>query len=117
MKIKKKKNRRSDIKIMTKEARVLKFLRESRGLSMRRAGHILGTSDAFVSHSEHGRIDLTANIILKFLNAYGYEHDYFNKLVEGKIEIPENHLEDCLGLLKRMSPDKLKTVKTILQSF
>lgn len=102
---------------MTKEARILKFLRESRGLSMRRAGHILGTSDAFVSHSEHGRIDLTTNIILKFLNAYGYEHDYFKKLVEGKIEVPENHLEDCLSLLKRMSPDKLKTVKTILQSF
>ncbi len=113
----KKKNRRSDIKIMTKEAKVLKFLRESRRLSMRRAGHILGTSDAFVSHSEHGRIDLTANIILKFLNAYGYEHDYFKKLVEGKIDLPENHLEECLTLLKRMNPEKLKTVKTILQSF
>ena len=117
MKIKKKKNRRSDIKIMTKEAKVLKFLRESRGLSMRRAAHILGTSDAFVSHSEHWRIDLTANIVLKFLNAYGYEHDYFRKLVEGKIDLPVNHLEECFVLLKRMNPEKLKTVKTILQSF
>ena len=117
MKIKKKKNRRSDFKVMTKEAKTLKFLRETRGLSMRKAGILLGTSDAFVNHSEHGRIDLTINIILKFLNAYGYEYEFFKKIVEGKIEIPESQLEECINILKRMSPDKLKTVKIILQSF
>lgn len=117
MELKKKKNRRSDFKVMTKEAKTLKFLREARGLSMRKAGLILGTSDAFVNHSEHGRIDLTPNIIMRFLNAYGFEYDYFKKIVEGKIDIPERLLEECIGLLKRMSPEKLKTVKTILQSF
>lgn len=116
MKIKKK-NRRSDIKVMTKEARVLKFLRESRHLSMRKAGSILGTSDAFVSHSEHGRIDLTPIIILRFLNAYGYEHSYFMKLVKGEIEMPEKSLEECISLLKRIQPEKLKTIKAILESF
>ncbi len=117
MKLKKKKNRRSDFKVMTKEAKTLKFLRETRGLSMRKAGLILGTSDAFVNHSEHGRIDLTPTIIMKFLNAYGFEYEYFRKLVEGTIEIPENQLEECISILKRMAPEKLKTVKTILQSF
>lgn len=117
MKFKKKKNRRSDVKVMTKEARVLKFLRESRHLSMRKAGSILGTSDAFVSHSEHGRIDLTPSIILRFLNAYGYEHSYFLKLVRGEIEMPEKCLEECIGLLKRIQPEKLKTIKAILESF
>lgn len=115
--MKKKMNRRSDFKVMTKEAKVLKFLRESRKLSMRKAGTVVGASEAFVNHSEHGRIDLTPKIILKFLNAYGYELEYFKKLVDGKIDIPENILEDCIQLLKRMAPDKLKTVKTILQSF
>lgn len=117
MKIKKKKNRRSDVKVMTKEARVLKFLRESRRLSMRKAGSILGTSDAFVNHSEHGRIDLTPSIILRFLNAYGFEYDYFQKLVRGDLDIPENNLEECLQLIKRVSPEKLKTIKAILESF
>ena len=84
---------------------------------MRKAGLILGTSDAFVNHSEHGRIDLSVAIIMRFLNAYGYEYEYFKNLVEGKIEIPENQLEECISLLKRISPEKLKTVKTILQSF
>lgn len=117
MKLKKKKTRRSDFKVMTKEAKVLKFLRESRRLSMRKAASVLNTSEAFVNHCEHGRIDLTPKIILKFINTYGYDLDYFRKLIEGKIEIPESYLEDCVALLKRMSPDKLKTVKTILQSF
>jgi hypothetical protein len=54
---------------------------------------------------------------MRFLNAYGFEYHYFLKIVEGKIDIPENQLEECIGLLKRMSPEKLKTVKTILQSF
>ena len=117
MKFKIKKNRRSDIKVITKEAKILKYLRESRGLSMRRAGKIIGTSDTFVNHCEHGRIDLTTSIMLKFLNAYGYEHDHFKMILEGRIDLPEDYLEECVVLLKRMSVDKLKTVKTILQSF
>jgi transcriptional regulator with XRE-family HTH domain len=117
MKIKKQKYRRSDTKIMTKEAKVLKYLRESRQLSMRQAGRILGSSDALVSHSEHGRIDLTGDLIMRFLNAYGYEYSYFQDLVSGKIHISENTLEQCMVLLKRLHPDKLKTVHSILQSF
>ncbi len=117
MDLKKAKNRRSDVKVMTKEAKVLKFLRESRRLSMRKAGRVIGASDAYVSHCEHGRIDLTPKIILKFLNAYGYDQDYFKRVVEGRIELPERHLDECIALIRRMSPDKLKTVKTILQSF
>lgn len=117
MKIKKKKNRRSDIKVMTKEARILKFLRESRRLSMRKAALVLGTSEAFINHSEHGRIDLTPTIIVRFLNAYGFDYSYFKDLLEDKIEIPENQLEDCINILKKLAPEKLKTIKAILQSF
>jgi len=109
--------RRSDTKIITKEAKVLKFLRESRWLSMRKAGKLIGLSDSFVSHCEHGRIDLTPGIIAKFLHAYGYDYGHFQKLVLGQIEMPQDLLEECLALLKRMSGDKLKTIKTILQTF
>jgi hypothetical protein len=50
MKIVKKKKRRSDTKVLTKEGRLLKFLRESRNLSMRNAGRLLGKSDAIINH-------------------------------------------------------------------
>lgn len=117
MLMKKKKNRRSDHRILTKEGRVLKFLRESRKLSMRSAGRIIGTSDALINHSENGRLDLTPALIMKLLNAYGYQWDYYQKLVKGEIDLPESDLEDCIQLLKRMKPEKLKIVKNILASF
>lgn len=40
IKTKRKKKRRSDTKVMTKEASLLKFMRESRNLSMRRVAPI-----------------------------------------------------------------------------
>ena len=117
MEIKKKKNRRSDHKIITKEGKVLKYLRESRKLSMRRAGLLIGTSDAFINHSENGRLDLTPTNIMKLLNAYGYQWEYFQKLVKGEIDLPENDFDECVQILKRLTPEKLKIVKNILSSF
>ena len=113
----KKKNRRSDIKTLTKEGQTLKYLRESRKLSMRKAGRIIGVSEATVNHLENGRMDVTGDFIKRFLNAYGYSADEFNLYVEGRLEIPESILAECLAIIKRLDPAKLKTVKTILQSF
>lgn len=117
MKVKRKKKRRSDHKVMTKEASLLKFLRESRNLSMRNAGAIIGVSSSFVNHAENGRLDLNTTIILKFLKAYGYRLEEFESMKKGKIELPEHTLSECIEILKRLEPSKLKTVKTILESF
>ncbi|MBY0517580.1 MAG: helix-turn-helix domain-containing protein [Bacteriovoracaceae bacterium] len=113
----KKKNRRSDMKVITKEGKILKFFRESRKLSMRQAARVIGVSEATVNHTENGRKDLTPHLILKFLNGYGYSLVEFKAFFDGKVELPENILFDCIGILKRLEPAKLKTVKTILQSF
>lgn len=72
MKPKKKKYRRSDTKIETKEGRLLAYLRESRNLSMRKVGDLIGYSCTTVNHAENGRMDLSKGLILKFLDAYGY---------------------------------------------
>ena len=117
MKVKRKKKRRSDHKVMTKEASLLKFLRESRNLSMRNAGAIIGVSSSFVNHAENGRLDLNTTIILKFLKAYGYRLEEFESMKKGNIELPEHTLSECIEILKRLEPSKLKTVKTILESF
>ncbi len=117
MEIKKKKKRRSDTKIMTREARILKVMRESRKLSMRRAGKLLGSSDALVSHAENGRLDLTPQLIMRIISIYGYSYDEFLKFKGGEVELPEAIRTECIEIIKRLSFDKLKTVKTILQSF
>lgn len=117
MKQTKTKKRRSDSKVMTKEASVLKIMRESRKLSMRRAALLIGVSDTFINHAENGRLDLTPSIILKLISSYGYSYDEFIKFQDIKEEMPEALRYDCIEIIKRLSLDKLKTVKTILQSF
>ena len=117
MKIKKKKTRRSDIKIMTKEAAVLKHLRESRKLSLRRAATAIGLSEAKLNHSENGRCDLGPTLILKIVVGYGYDYSYFMELVKGNKEMPSNTFKECVEILKRLDKQKLKTVKAILECF
>jgi len=117
MKNEKKKKRRCNQKVMTKEALVLKFMRESRHLSMRRAGALLNLSDSTISHLENGRADLHPKITMKLLEAYGYSYDQFLNMINGKNELPQSIRRECIEILKRLDEEKLKTVKTILQSF
>jgi transcriptional regulator with XRE-family HTH domain len=57
---------------MTNEARVLKELREAAGLSMRKAGKLIGKSDSYISHLENGRMNIPSDDKLEqILQAYG----------------------------------------------
>ena len=68
-------NKRSNRIIMTDEARVLKELRISRGLSMRKAGELMGVSDSYISHIENGRLDVPKGKRLeKILLIYKINH-------------------------------------------
>lgn len=116
-KIKKKKYRRSDDKIITKEAGVLKHLRETRKLSVRKVGIEISKSATWVSHVEHGRIDLDPKKVLLLLNIYGYSYESFMELVNGNRAMPSNTYAECIEILKRLDKEKLKTVKAILESF
>lgn len=113
----KKKKRRSDTKIMTREATILRIMRESRKLSMRRAAVLMGVSDTFINHAENGRLDLTPFIISRLISAYGYTYEEFIKFQDPQNDLPEALRFECMEIIKRLSLDKLKTVKTILQSF
>ena len=116
-KLKRKKKRRSDNKLMTKEASLLKFMRESRRLSMRRVAPILGLSEATVNHSENGRKDLSTKLIKRFLKVYGYSWEDFQKMLSGDISVPEHLRSECIDIINRMDDSKLKTVKAFLNTF
>lgn len=112
-----KQKRRSDIKKVTKEALILKYMRESRHFSMRKAAKIIGVSEAQINHSENGRKDLRPDYILKVVAGLGYSYQDFLDFLNGKKEAPEHILSECIEILKRLSSEKLKTVKIILESF
>ena len=114
---KKIKKRRCNHKVATKEATVLKIMRESRNLSMRRAGVLIGVSDSTISHLEHGRADLHPKMTVRLLEIYGYSYEQFISMSNGKVELPQSLRSECLEIIKRLDDEKLRTVKTILQSF
>lgn len=113
----KKKSRRCDLKIESKEGKLLKYLRESRNLSVRAAGRIMETSDSTVSHTEHGRRDLDKETLQMFLDAYGYSLQEFEKMLRGDIVLPENMRGECIEMIKRLDSTKLKAVKAFLNTF
>ncbi len=117
IRIKRKKKRRSDKKVMTKEASLLKFMRESRYLSMRRVAPILGLSEATVNHSENGRRDLDEPLIKRFLKVYGYTWEQFQQMLSGEVEVPEHIRSECIDIINRLDDSKLKTVKAFLNTF
>ncbi len=117
IRIKRKKKRRSDKKVMTKEASLLKFMRESRHLSMRRVAPILGLSEATVNHSENGRRDLDEALIKRFLKVYGYTWEQFQQMLSGEVEVPEHIRSECIDIINRLDDSKLKTVKAFLNTF
>lgn len=111
------KKRRCNHKMMTKEANILKFMRESRKLSMRKAGALLGVSDSTISHIENGRADLRPEITLRLLKMYDYTFEQFISMGNGEMELPHSLRRECLEIIKRLDEEKLKTVKVILHSF
>jgi hypothetical protein len=108
--------KRSHFKVLTGEAKALRFMRMSRGLSMRKAATLIEKSEAYVNHCENGRIDLKTPIIIRFIKAYGYDYEYFHQICTGEIPIPENDFDVCIEILKRLGPEKLKIATTILKN-
>lgn len=117
MTLKKKKTRRCDKKATTPEGNLLKYLRESRKLSMRRAAELIGTSSATVNHTENGRRDINTSTIIKFCEAYGYSLEEFNSLKSGNLILPEHTRSECIKMINRLDDQKLKTVKAFLNTF
>lgn len=113
----KKKKRRCNHKVMTKEAMTLKFLRESRNLSLRQAGKSIGVSDSTISHLENGRADIRPELAIQLLNLYGYTYEEYLAICAGKIELPQSLRRECIEIVKRLDEDKLRTIKTILMTF
>lgn len=117
VKPRRKKARRCDTKIETEESRLLAYLRESRGLSMRNAAPLVGVSSSTINHAENGRLDITDTLKLRMLDAYGYSLEEFEGMLGGQYQIPEHLRSECIEILKRIDVSKLKTVKAFLNTF
>lgn len=112
-----KKPKRSQQKRITREAEILRYMRMSRVISMRKAGALTGYSDSSISHFEQGRMDLNEELIRKLVTAYQYSLEEFNEYRGGKA-LPVLSIKDaCIGLIDRLDESKLRAVHSLLANF
>ena len=109
--------KRSYEKIITKEVKVLKFMRESRGLSMRRAALFIGVSSSCINLIENGRMDLPKCLISRILKAYKYTEEDFQMYINDQIDMPINKLSECIHIIKKLNEKQLNAILVILQSY
>lgn len=109
---------RSGRVIMTKEARVLRELRIQSGLSMRKAGALIGCTDSYISHIENGRADIPKGARLdKFLVVYGnIKQKSFYERVRRYSEFSDP-IKEIMDLLQKISPDKIDLILQQIHSF
>ncbi len=114
---------RSQKLLITTEARVLKQLREAKGMTMQQAADVIGKSKPYIAHIEGGRLDVPkGDKLMKVLAAYGvssYKAFYdrvrnFNERVTPRDELldlaarlPNEKVTVLLGLAKALAEGRV----------
>lgn len=112
----KKRKRRSDSKVITKEAQVLRFMRKSKNLSMRSAAFLIDKSDTLISHTEHGRVDLHNKLIERLVTAYGYTMEDFNLFMVSDETLFVDYKEDLINFIHKMDDEQIMKVFNLLKA-
>ncbi len=112
----KKRKRRSDSKVITKEAQVLRFMRKSKNLSMRSAALIINKSNTLISHTEHGRLDLHSKLIERLVTAYGYTMDDFNLFMVSDETLFVDYKEDLINFIHKMDDAQIMKAFNLLKA-
>jgi transcriptional regulator with XRE-family HTH domain len=108
--------RRSYRRIITKEVRVLRILRQMKNLSQDQASSVCGYSRPSIGHIENGRITLDHNRIEHIVESYGHPMSEFERLMKEEF-IRDEVIKLCLDKLIQLPEDKLKLVSSLIQSF
>lgn len=110
------KERRSYQRIITKEVRVLKILRQMKNLSQDQASSICGYSRPSIGHIENGRITLDQNRIEHIVESYGHPMSEFQGLMKEEV-LRDEVLNCCFEKMLSLPEEKLKLINSLLQSF
>jgi transcriptional regulator with XRE-family HTH domain len=108
--------RRSYRRVITKEVRVLKILRQMKSLTQDQASSICGYSRPSVGHIENGRIEIPMERIRHIVASYGYQFSKFEELMKEEV-LRDEIIESCSQKLISLPEDKLKIVQSVLANF
>ena len=108
-------DRRSYKRIITKEVRVLKILRQMKNLSQDQASADCGYSRPSIGHIENGRITLDQNRIQHILQSYGFSMSEFDRLMREEI-LRDEIIKEAIAKMNCLPEEKLKIVSSLLKS-
>lgn len=110
------KYRRTSEVRLTNEARILRMIREERGLSIRQVAKELGYSETYLRHIEKGRLDIPSEAFTRrTLSFYNVTLRQFKKRASGVLEIDKR--DECMSIINRINDHSLDIVWKILQQF
>lgn len=104
---------RSQQKRITKEAMVLRYMRQQRKLSLNDAGKLVGISGSAIAHIEHGRMDVSRARIQSLLEAYRFSKDEYLEFFDGR-PIPISVRDQCIAIVKQLDEGQLQAVHAML---
>jgi transcriptional regulator with XRE-family HTH domain len=108
--------RRSYKRIIIKEVRVLKLLRNMKNIAQDKASSLCGYSRPTIGHIENGRIEIPLSRIRHIVISYGYEYSKFEELMKEEV-LRDEIIESCTQKLLSLPEDKLKLVQSVLANF
>ncbi|OFZ15347.1 MAG: hypothetical protein A2X86_17685 [Bdellovibrionales bacterium GWA2_49_15] len=109
-------DRRSYRRIITKEVRVLKILRQMKNLTQDQASAVCGESRPTIGHIENGRIELNEERIRHIVSSYGHSMEEFYRLMKEEV-LRDEIIEASMHKMRGLTEEKLKLINNLLGSF
>jgi transcriptional regulator with XRE-family HTH domain len=100
---------------ITNEVKVLRYMRLQAGLSLKKAGRLIGVTDGAIGHLENGRMDLPLKRVEQMVQVYGFSMTDFLKMSRSK-NIPVCRLTECQNLIKCLPNSSLELAYQYLKS-
>lgn len=107
--------RRSYKKLITKEVRVLKILRQMKNLTQDQASAVCGYSRPSIGHIENGRIELDEDRIQHIVSSYGHTISEFHRFMKEKV-LRDEIMDECYSKMVSLPEDKLRLIQSLLRT-
>lgn len=110
-------SKRSNQRRITRQSKILRFMRLSKNVSQARAALKVDCSEAAIGHYENGRMDVSELRLKELLYAYGYTRQEWDEYMNGR-PIPNLSIkEECIQMLNKLDQNKIQTVHAVLAGF
>ena len=102
-------------RIITKEVRLIRILRERSGVSQNQAARMCGYARAVFGHIENGRIELPEERLKHIVRTLGHDWSVFQKLMKSEV-LRDELIEQCTLYLKNLDDTRLDSAATVIKA-